>query len=214
MIIKNKTIYLWDLAGTLFPEEWNIKKTGFNSYSNWLQYKLGKRLKSISDREYETGYQIPYTQGWYFNLKLVPHFKKVLSWTKHNETFSTGNKEQVSWRAQYLNPKIGFDLTKYFQKLNSTFDYGKTNKKTKKMLVKYLDRKYQQGYKTVVYTDDKLDNLVFFKKAGELIKNKYPDFSFRLYNIFNSKSGLKNKKAYHEISGLLGLLANEKKLIK
>ena len=26
---KNKTVYIWDLAGTLFADVWNKKRTGF-----------------------------------------------------------------------------------------------------------------------------------------------------------------------------------------
>ena len=30
-----KTLYLWDLAGTLFYEKWNSEKTEFNSFNDW-----------------------------------------------------------------------------------------------------------------------------------------------------------------------------------
>ena len=206
---KNKTLYLWDLAGTLFPEKWN-KKTGFDSYREWIKNKLNKKIDQISDLEYEKGFEIPYTKGSMFNLELQKDFKKVLSWTKYNETFSTGNKEQMNWRAKYLNSKVDFDVLEYFQKLNSTFDYGNTNKKTKEMMIKYLKKRYNEGYKTVVYTDDKIKNLEFFREAGEVIKKKYNNFSYRLYHILKNKSGIKQKDYYFEVGGLIDLMNNEK----
>src|SRR3989338_5780776 len=138
---KSKILCLWDLAGTLFPEKWNIN-TGFDSYVKWLENKLGRKRKEISDREYEENFKIPYLNGEMFNLQIQPDFKKVLSWTKRNETFSTGNREQMAWRARYLNHKIGFNILDYFQVMNSTFDYGQTNKKTPEMMIDYLEKKH------------------------------------------------------------------------
>jgi len=207
---KDHTLYLWDLTGTLFPEQWSSTRTGFASYGDWLQNRLGKKFKDISNREFEEGYKIPYTQGWYFNLKIAPYFKQVLSWTKHNETFSTGNIAQMNWRAKYLNPQVSFDIRKYFQKFNSTFDYGRTNKKTPAMLVDYLKHKYFEGYKTVVYADDSQKNLEFFQQAGQIVRKQYSDFHWRLYHILNNRTRLKKKKRYFSVGNLLDLLRNEK----
>ena len=210
---KSKILCLWDLAGTLFPEKWNIN-TGFDSYVKWLENKLGRKRKEISDREYEENFKIPYLNGEMFNLQIQPDFKKVLSWTKRNETFSTGNREQMAWRARYLNHKIGFNILDYFQVMNSTFDYGQTNKKTPEMMIDYLEKKYDADYQTVVYTDDNLKNLKFFIQAGQVIKKKHPDFNWRLYHILNTASLIKNKDDYFEIGKLSDFLANEKKLRK
>ncbi|MFA6254753.1 MAG: hypothetical protein WC675_01815 [Patescibacteria group bacterium] len=207
-----KTLYLWDMAGTIFHEEWDVKETKYPSIEAWIEAQLGKKIKDVPDRKFEQMYEIPYKEGWYFQLALQPGAKEVLSWTKYNETFSTGMQEQMDWRAEYLVPKTGFDFRSCFQKLNSTFDYGETNKKTKEMLVDYLEKKYQQGYKTVIYTDDKETNCQFFLEAVKSVKDKYPDFSARLYHILNNNSGIKDKKTYWEIGSLYDFLANEKKV--
>ena len=207
----NKTLYLWDLAGTIFLERWNKEKTGFDNVIKWVETYLGKKRSQMTDLEFEWAHKIPYASGWMFNLKLQPGFKGVLSWTKYNETFSIGNREQVKWRAKYLNPKVGFNILDYFQALNSTFDYGSKNKKTVAMLVKYLAKRYQQGYETVVYTDDKLGNLKFFRQAADKIKARHKDFNFRIYHILNNKNDIKKKRGYWEVGNLLDLLENEKK---
>lgn len=212
--MENKTLYIWDMAGTIFNEEWDVKKTKYAVYDDWVESQLCKKINEVSDRVYEEMYEIPYKEGWYFQLALQPGVKEVLSWTKHNETFSTGMQEQMDWRAECLNPKVGFDIREFFQKFNSTFDYDETNKKTKKMLVGYLNKKYQEGYKTVVYTDDKLENCQFFLDAVELVRKKYHDFSYRLYRILNNDKGLKQKNGYWEIGSLHNFLINEKKLVK
>ena len=62
---KSKILCLWDLAGTLFPEKWNIN-TGFDSYVKWLENKLGRKRKEISDREYEENFKeliAPFTKN-------------------------------------------------------------------------------------------------------------------------------------------------------
>lgn len=210
----SKTLYLWDMAGTIFHEEWNVKKTKYATYDDWIESQLGKKINEVSDRTYEEMYKIPYKEGWYFQLALQPGVKEVLSWTKYNETFSTGTPEQMDWRAEYLNSKIGFDIRNFFQEINSTFDYSDTNKKTKEMLADYLSKKYQQGYKIVVYTDDKLENCQFFVDAVKLVKKKYSDFSYRLYYILNNKQSLKRNGDYWEIGSLYDFLANEKELTK
>ena len=210
--MKNKTLYIWDMAGTIFHEEWNVEKTKYPDIDSWMEVQLGKNIKDISDRKYEDMHKIPYEEGWYFKLDLKPGVKEALRFGKHNETFSTGMQEQMDWRAEYLVPKTGFDFRPYFQKINTTFDYGETNKKTKEMLVDYLTKKYQQGYKTVVYTDDKLANCQFFLDAVNSVKKEYLDFSYRLYHILNNDKGLRQKNGYWEIGSLHDFLANEKSL--
>ncbi|MFA5022217.1 MAG: hypothetical protein WC508_04025 [Patescibacteria group bacterium] len=209
-----KTLYLWDLAGTIFYEKWDAKKTGQPTYDAWLEAQLGKNISEISDREYEEMQKIPYSQGWYFQLDLQPGAKEVLEWAKHNETFTTGTPEQMDWRAECLLPKTGFDFRPYFQKINSTFDFGETNKKTPEMVANYLTEKYQQGYRVIVYTDDKLANCQMFLQAVKSFQDKYVDFSYRIYHILNSNSGLIKDNEYYQIGSLSDLLANEKELIK
>ncbi|MBI4994794.1 hypothetical protein HZC21_04100, partial [Candidatus Peregrinibacteria bacterium] len=153
------TLYLWDLADTLFPEKWNVELTGFANFEEYVK-SLGIGKKDV--RAFEGCFREPYVHGERFGLRIADGFADVLGWTKHNETFSTGFQEQVNWRAEYLNPKVGFDVRKYFQKLSSTFDYGETNVKTQAMLEKYLAQKMEEGYDTVVYTDDKLANCELF----------------------------------------------------
>ncbi|MFA6410170.1 MAG: hypothetical protein WCW26_01185 [Candidatus Buchananbacteria bacterium] len=207
-----KTLYLWDLAGTIFNEVWDVVKTGYPDYEAWVEAQLGKKISEVSDRQCEEMYEIPYKQGWHFQLDLKPGAKEVLTWAKHNETFSQGMQEQIDWRAQYLTPRVGFDIRRFFQKLNSTFDYGETNKKTKEILTDYSIKKYQAGYKTIVYADDKLTNCQAFIDAVESVKMSYPDFSYRLYHILNDNSGLVEKDGYWQIGSLLDLLANEKNI--
>ena len=210
--MNKKTIYIWDLAGTLFVDAWNIKRTGFEDYNGWVTNKTGKELKEITDREYEEMYEEPLKQGWPFGLDILPGFKEVLNWTKNNEAFTTGTKEQMDWRAYYLNPRVGFDIRKYFQKINTTFDYGETNKKTQEMLVDYLSKKYNEGYRVAVYADDKIKNCQSFSKAANIVKEKHNDFFYRFYHVLNNDSGLKDKGDYFEVGNLFDLLKSEKEL--
>lgn len=209
---KDKTIYLWDLAGTLFYEKWDKEKTGAESFEKWIEGKLNKKVADISPREYEEMQYEPYTNDLYLGLNIQPGFEEILSWTGHNETFSTGNPEQVEWRAEALQKKLGIDIRGYFQALNSTFDYGETNIKTEKMIAQYLDSKYKKGFKTIVYTDDKIENVDFFKKAAMNFKKLYSDFDFRLYHMLNDDSEIKDKSDYWEAGNLLEVLKNEKNI--
>ncbi|RJR31057.1 hypothetical protein C4569_03395 [Candidatus Parcubacteria bacterium] len=208
----SKTLYLWDLAGTLFYEEWDIKKTGYPAIGDWIAAKLKKKKSEVTDREYEEMHRFAYEHGWPIKLALKPGFKEVLIWTKHNETFSTGMQEQMAWRAKYLNPKAGCDIRKFFQKFNSTFDYGETNKKTKEMLINYLGKKYRQGYRTVLYIDDKLSNCKFFISAVKSMQKRHKGLKYRLYHILNDKKGIRKKRGYFEIGRLTDIINNEKKL--
>ncbi len=211
-LVRPKALYVWDLANTLFNEVWNKERSGFASYSDWLQNKLGKTLDQISPWEYENNYKIPYCAGWYFNLDIKPGFRQTLVWTKNNETFSTGNQAQMTWRGRYLNKKYNFKLSKYFKKLNSTFDYGDTNVKSLAMFKSYLKDKYREGYQTIVYSDDKLSNLQFFKKAVDQYQKILPALDLRLYHVLNNSQGIKDKKWYFSVGTLNDLLKNEKKL--
>lgn len=201
------TLYLWDMANTLILEQWNKELTGFDSF---LDYAISLGRGPENPRRFEEAFYEPYIHGDKFGLRLSDGFKEVLEWTKYNETFSTGFAEQMDWRAQYLNPKVGFDIKKYFQKFNSTFDFGETNVKTKEMIIEYLKRKIAEGYVVVVYTDDKMENGELFRRAVEETRKNYPDFTFRFYHIKNDGEGLRDKGWYWEIGGLLDLKENER----
>lgn len=212
MTENHKTLYLWDLAGTLFHEEWNIKKTGCATYDDWVEKQLGKPIDEVSAREYEEMYKIPYTEGWYFDTRLQPGFQEVLEWTKNNEIFTSGNVEQVDWRAEYLNPRVGLDVRKYFSKINTPFNYGETNIKTKEMMVDILENAYQRGFRAVVFTDDKIKYVEFFQAVVVELGDKYEDFTGRVYHILNNESGLQEKGKYFTIGNLKDFLQNEKKI--
>src|SRR3989339_1636273 len=162
----SKTVYLWDMANTLFPEKWNESLTGFKNFDKYVA-SLG--IDQDNPRQYESCFREPYSKGDMFNLNIADGYEEVLNWTKYNEIFSTGLPETNDWRAEYLNPKVGFDIRKYFQNNVSTFDFGETNVKTPEMLERYLIQKRDEGYTCVVYTDDKLSNCEFFRDAADKI---------------------------------------------
>lgn len=201
-----KTLYLWDLANTLFPEKWNQELSGYSSYRDYL---LAQGKNPDNPRECEEGFEV-YKQGEMFNLKIADGFDEVLTWTKDNESFTTGLPIALDSRAEYLNPKLGYDIKSYFQKVVSTFDFGETNVKTKEMLDEYLRQSYERGYKVIVYTDDKLGNCEQFKQAAEAIEG----LDFRIYHILNDNGGLRKKDWYFEIGDLYDLLENEKNIRK
>lgn len=200
----DKTLYIWDLANTLFPEEWD-KNTGFENYDRYVE-SLGYDLKTISPLDYERAYERPYREGL-FKLKIADGFKEVLSWTKNNLVFTTGNKEQIDWRAEYFLKQGLFDIRLYFKEIISTFDFGNTNKKTKEMIIKILKEKAKEGYTDFVYTDDKLENCLFFLEAAKEVKG----LKIRVYNIKNDNLGIRKKDNYWEIGNLYDLIKNEKR---
>lgn len=203
---SNKTFYLWDLANTLFPEKWNKKKSGFESYNKYVE-SLGFNLKNISPRDYERAYEIPYKEGL-FDLKIAKGFKKTLTWTKNNIVFTTGNKEQIDWRAENFIPRYGFDIREYLKEIHSTFDFGNTNKKTLKMLVNLIEKKRLEGFSSGVYTDDNIKNCYFFLKASKHLKT---GFIARAYHILPDTLRCRQiKKNLFQIGSLLQLLENEK----
>jgi len=205
----SKTLFLWDVARTLFVEEWNSELTGYPDYPS---YVVGIGKDPNNPRVFEESYQETYLKGEMFNLALMPGYAEVLGACAHNEIFTTGVKEQMEWRAQYLNPKVGFDIRKFFQKINTSFDFAPTNVKTQEMLTEYLRQKVADGYGTVVYTDDKLANGEFFRAAAEEIKKEYPSFSYRFYHILNDNGGIRPKGWYQAIGGLRDVITSEKQL--
>lgn len=204
-IMKKKILYLWDVANTLFPEKWD-KTTGFENYDEYVK-SLGYDLNTIDPLVYEKLYYKPYRHGFY-QIKIADGFRKVLSWTKNNEIFTTGNKEQINWRAEYFLEKGLFDVRPYFKKINNTFDFANTNKKTKEMIVALFKNKMADGYTEIVYTDDKLENCLLFFEAGKEVEN----LKIRIYHIKNDNLGIRNKDYYWGIGNLYDLMENEKKM--
>lgn len=204
-----KTLYIWDLAGTLFMERWDRAKSGVASYNAYVK-SLGYDLKTISPHDYEMAYKKPYQDGLY-SLSLPRGFKKVLAWTKNNAVFTTGSKEQMDWRAKQLLPKYHFDVRKYIKKIYSTFDYKNTNVKTKEMLMDIILKKHKQGYRMFIYTDDKKRNCIFFLKAtGVLVRDGY-NLKTRVYYINTRAEKIKNiGQELIQVGGLMSLLRREK----
>ncbi|MFH1111668.1 MAG: hypothetical protein V1712_01195 [Patescibacteria group bacterium] len=208
-----KTFYLWDLAGTLFPEQWNGTKSGVASYDAYVK-SLGYDLKTISAHDYEWSHKIPYGGGLY-NLSIAEGFKKVLLWTKNNSIFTTGNKEQIDWRAKQLFKKYHFDIRKYTKEIHSTFDYGNTNIKTQEMLMDIILKKYKQGYRVFIYTDDKRKNCIFFLKAIQILVKKGYSIKTRVYYLKGKGRGIKKiNNSLIKVGGLLNLLHYERMVDK
>jgi|SRR3989338_7951788 len=201
-------VYLWDLANTLFPEKWEAKKSGVPNYKAYVE-SLGYDLKTITPHDYEWAYERPYKEGL-FSLEIADGFREVLSWTKNNSVFTTGNREQVDWRAEQLNRKYDFDIRDYITEIYSTFDYGNTNRKTKSMFEDVLMKKYQEGFTTAVYTDDNLANCDFFIAAVKEITSQQSDFQFRVYRMMNDDRGLRQQNGYWDIGTLYDLQSSEK----
>lgn len=215
MPFPSTTLYLWDLAGTLFHEKWDTVKTG---YPDIRSYIIGKGIAraDMTALEFERGHEVTLQEGWHWRLALQPGFREMLTWAHEhgrNATFSTGNVEQMDRRAEYLNPHVGFDIRQWFDELHSTFEYGNTNTKTKEMLVDFLTKKYNEGYRTVVYTDDKFANCELFKAAAENVKHLHHDFSFRLYFMKNDHQGLRANENTLEAGDLSDVLEHEKGLV-
>ncbi len=198
-----KTLYLWDLGQTLFPEKWNFKLTGFLTfidYLNSIEKSFDKDPRDCVEQEKDF-----YIHGEKYGLKISNGFKEVLSWTRYNEAFTTGAPESLHWRAIYLNPLVGYDVESFFQHVFTTFEYGNTIKKTKEMFKDYLSKRYLAGYETVVFVDDNVNNCRLFKEGAEEIKG----LNYRIYNILNDNNGLRAKEWYWEIGNLYDLLKNE-----
>jgi hypothetical protein len=193
--MKNKTLYLWDLANTLFLEEWD-KKTGFENYDKYVE-SLGHDLKTIKPLDYEKFQERPYRDGL-FKLKIADGFQEVLSWTKNNEAFTTGNKEQIDWRAENFLGRGFLDIRPYLRKINTTFDFANTNKKDEKIIKSLFEKKIKEGHNEIIYTDDKLENCLLFQGVGKKIKN----LRLRVYHLKNDNLGIRKKDSYWEIGNL------------
>ncbi len=206
-----KTFYLWDVANTLIPERWNSVKSGFPNYDAYV-VSLGYDLKTIRPLEYERAYERPYKKGL-FDIRAADGFQEVLGWTKYNFVFTTGNQEQIDWRAEYLKPQCGFDIRDYLEKVYSTFDYGDTNTKTSAMLMDILRKKYQDGYGTGVYADDKEANCRFFLDAVDQLQKQGIELKARTYHVRNDDGRFEKKSEnLFAVANLLQILAHEQSL--
>lgn len=209
-----KVFYLWDLAGTLFIENWDQVLSGFDTYNDYVTHLYHKPLASVTPLEYELGYEGPYKEGLY-NLSIAKGFKEVLSWTKNNGVFTTGNKEQMDWRAVQLQNKYSFDVRSCITEIYSTFDYGDTNVKTEAMLIDLINKKTKQGFGTIVYSDDKATNCEFFINAAGKCVSTSLKFDFRVYNLSHNSIQLeKISTNYYKIGNLGQLRDNEEYLLK
>jgi len=201
---QNKTLYLWDLADTLFSERWDKGGTGILNYDAYIE-SLGYDLKTIDAKTYEWLYEQPFRDGRMI-LGLMPGFKEILTWAKHNAVFTTGNIEQIDWRAEVFIKKEVGDVRKFFEKIYSTFDYGNTNQKTEQMFLDILRKESMNGRSALVYADNRLDNCEQFKQAAQ----KYSAIKTQLYHI--NSNALKIREIatnFFEVSGLPELLKNE-----
>ncbi|MFA4818867.1 MAG: hypothetical protein WC621_03425 [Patescibacteria group bacterium] len=211
--MENKTFYLWDLADTIFIEKWNAELSGVPSFNAYVE-SLGYDLKTISPLDYELCYEKPYRDGLY-DLSIADGFKEVLTWTKNNGVFTTGNKEQINWRAEQLLRKYGFGIRDFLKEIYSTFDYSNTNVKTEAMLVDLIGKKFKQGLGIIVYTDDREANCRFFISAAEKCQNNGVRVEYRVYNLGNDDSKLeKLSDNYYKIGDLYQLKDNEENLLK
>lgn len=196
------TLYLWDLADTLFIEEWNQDKSGFLSYNDYVASR-GYDLGTISPLEYELCYEEAFRKK-FFTLGLKDGFVETLAWTRHNVAFSTGNREQIDWRAEMLLPEIGFDIRTFLPEVLSTFDYGNVNKKAVAMFADIIRKKISAGYTTLVYADDKLSNCELFLTAAR----QHPEVSSRVYHMTGSAPAPSHSPSI-PVKNLLELLHNE-----
>lgn len=204
----SNTLYLWDLADTVFSEEWDTERTGLESYDAYIE-SLGFDLNTIDPLAYEQHYEQPFKDGR-MKLSILEGFEQALSWTKHNAVFTTGNKEQIQWRAEVFLQKGLIDVRPFFETIYSTFDFGNTNQKAEFMYRQILEEEAAKGYKSIIYADNKLENCQKFQQAANQLKNK---ITTRLYHINIHVAGInKMEQNFFSVPNLLTFLNNEKSL--
>ncbi|MBI5037344.1 MAG: hypothetical protein HZC01_01365 [Candidatus Kerfeldbacteria bacterium] len=194
----------------MFPEEWDTRSSGFPDYDAYLE-SLGYDLRTISAFDYEHAYERPYREGL-FRLSLAPGFVEVLRWTRHNGYFTTGNHEQLDWRAEYIQKHYHLDIRDYFTYRFSTFDYGNTNVKTSTMLVDVLRRIVAKKFSEVVYTDDRKQNCQFFLKAVQQARQQGVAVPGRAYHLTTAAASTPH--AITPVRDLYGVKEAEKHLRK
>ncbi len=193
----SQTLFVWDLADTLFYQKWNTEHMQAADPIAWM---AREGLDASTPLQYEKNFKAIFTAGTPVDLALMPDYAEVLSQTADNQAFTTGNVEQVDWRAEYLNPQVGFDIKKYFSKIVSTFEFAPTNLKTEAVIEAYLKREAAL-YKKLVYTDNDLANCALFYKVGQ----KY--FSdVKIFHFKNDRLGVRPQAWYIEIGALTDLI--------
>jgi len=207
-----KTFYLWDLAGTLFPEVWEKDKSGFASFNDYVSSIYD--LHNIDPADYERCYELPYKLGW-FNVTLAEGFPEVLIWAEYNGSFTTGLHETLKWRGEQLKAKYGIDISQYLPEKFSTFDYGNTNVKTPAMLIDIMKKKHLENYSTIVYTDDKPANCKFFLESYNKVKEEIAPMQARTYHIAQlEQEPVKVEVNYWQVGNLFQIRENEQLLNK
>lgn len=200
--------YLWDQADTIFTEVWDTERTGVADFRAYVK-SLGNDPDSMSKKEYEFLYEVPYKEGL-FKVDIMPGFIELLSWTKYNGAFTTGVPEQRDWRQVQLSKKYpNLVLKEFIPDVFSTFDYGDTNVKTIDMYADVLGKIYFRGFATVVYADDKLANCAMFEDAA----HKVPGIEYRLYRMNPHTPQVMQNNAIMEVRNLFDILEAEKKLL-
>lgn len=205
--MNSKTFYVWDQADTLFAEVWDIEKTGLPDYNVYV-LSLGHDIETMPKRVYENAYEIPYRTEM-FKVELMPGFKELLSWTKHNAAFTTGVPEQREWRTDQIKRKYGIELKDYIPEVFSTFDYGNTNVKTVEMYADVVRKVQKRGFTTVVYADDKIANCEMFEAGARTI----PGITYRLYRVNPAMDSQLQGDTIKEVKNLFDILESEKNLV-
>lgn len=207
--MPNKTFYLWDLADTLFAEQWDQKKSGLKNFNAYVKSR-GYNIKTVPAINYEHCYKIPFLTGL---LKVRPNrgFWEILQWTKNNGVFTTGNIEQLEWRWRQQKERGGRDFRKPLKEVHSTFDYGNTNRKNAKMFADILKKKHRQGFNTIVYADNKTSNCRYFISAVSKLRQQGLYIDYRLYHMSPGlKKFRKLRKRQYAVGGLQQILQIEK----
>ena len=208
-----KTLYIWDLADTLFIEYWDQKKSGVKNFKAYLK-SLGYNLRTIKAIDYENSYHIPFTKN-ILKFKYNSGALKMLNWAKHNGVFTTGHRKQLGWRAVQLKHNHLPDFRKFFHVFYSTFDYGNTNKKNFQMYKDILQKSLKLGFTTIVYADNNYANCNLFISAAARLKKQISRFNYRLYYIRPNVQSLKGVNSHKFIaSNFQQIIKNEKSLNK
>ena len=196
------TLYVWDLADTLFFQKWNEELMGAATPLLWMKKQ---RMDVSTLEQYERNFEKFFLNGTTVDLALMPGYAEVLAQTNDNQAFTTGVIEQVDWRAEYLNPQVGFDIKKFFTKIVSTFDFVPTNLKTSAVIDAYLEQE-AESYEHLVYTDNDLTNCELFHQIGR----KY-FASVRVFHFKNDGLGLRPQNWCAEVGCLTDILTALKK---
>jgi hypothetical protein len=196
-----RTIYIWDLADTLFIERWDAGKSGFATMEAYLK-SIGKTAGQVTPFEYETAQADLYKKALLI-ADLAPGFFEILNFTKNNVAFTTGTKEQIVYRAEQIKQKYGRDILPLFKKIITTFDYEPSNIKNL-TVYKKLAADLAQTSDILVYADNHLGNCQNFITA---CKDK--GLPFRCHHITNDDGGLKKFDGFWQAGRLTDVLTNE-----